>query len=73
MKTTFDLPDELFEKSKIAAAKRRISLKKLVVEGLETVLSADEKVPSSTNALERLKRGYDLYNKPLGRDEVHAR
>ena len=73
MKTTIDLPDDLLEKSKITAAKRRTSLKKLVIEGLEKVISGEESLPSSTNALERLKRGYDLGNKPISRDEVHVR
>ncbi|MDA0345978.1 MAG: hypothetical protein O3C43_05755 [Verrucomicrobia bacterium] len=73
MKTTIDLPDELLERSKITAAKRRTSFKKLVIEGLEKVISAEDNVPSSTNALKRLKRGYDLGNKPLSRDEIHAR
>lgn len=73
MKTTIDLPDELLERSKITAAKRRTSFKNLVIEGLEKVISADEKIPSSNNALRRLKQGYDLANKPLSRDQVHAR
>ena len=73
MKTTIDLPSDLLEKSKIAAAKRRTSFKKLVIEGLEKVIAADESAPSSADALKRLKRGYDLGNKPLARDKVHAR
>ena len=73
MKTTIDLPDALLEKSKIAAAKRRTSFKKLVIEGLEKVIASDENLPSSNNALERLKKGYDLGNKPLSREDVHAR
>lgn len=73
MKTTIDLPEELLEKSKIAAAKRRTSFKKLVIEGLEKVISSDETLPSSSNALKRLRRGYKLEIKPLSRDETHAR
>ena len=57
----------------IAAAKRRTSFKKLVIEGLEKVIAADEALPSSQPALERLKRGYDLGNKPLSREDLHAR
>lgn len=73
MKTTIDLPEDLLERSKIAAAKRRTSFKKLVIEGLEKVIAADEALPSSNNALRRLRRGYKLVNKPLSRDEAHAR
>ncbi len=73
MKTTIDLPEELLEKSKIAAAKRRTSFKKLVIEGLEKVISSDEALPSSSDALKRLRRGYKLVSKPLSRDESHAR
>jgi hypothetical protein len=73
MKTTIDLPEELLEKSKITAAKRRTSFKNLVIEGLERVISADESLPSSSAALKRLRRGYELANNPLKRAETHAR
>jgi hypothetical protein len=63
----------LLEKSKIAAARRRTSFKKLVIEGLEKVIAAEEALPSSQAALARLKRGYDLGNKVLSREDVHAR
>lgn len=36
MKTTIDLPDDILERAKIAAARRRTAPKKLVIEGLET-------------------------------------
>jgi len=73
MKTTIDLPDDLLERSKITAAKRRTSFKKLVIEGLEKVISSEENIPSSKSALERLKRGYHLGNSPLSREDIHAR
>jgi predicted DNA-binding protein len=73
MKTTIDLPDDLLERSKITAAKRRTSFKKLVIEGLEKVISSEENNPSSKSALERLKRGYQLGNNPLSREDIHAR
>lgn len=74
MKTTIDLPPELLERGKIAAAKGRRSFKSLVVEGLETVLKEEPGDASATKgALARLKRGYRLGNKPLSRDEIHAR
>lgn len=40
MKTTIDLPDALLHQAKIAAARRRTTLKNLVVEGLELVIHA---------------------------------
>lgn len=73
MKTTFDLPPDLIERSKIAAAKRRTSLKKLVIEGLERVLDSDRQAFDPADALGRLKKGYHLGNQPLSRDEIHAR
>jgi hypothetical protein len=40
MKTTMELPDELLHRARVMAAQRRTTLKKLVIEGLENVLSA---------------------------------
>ncbi|MGE3308778.1 MAG: hypothetical protein AB7O66_02325 [Limisphaerales bacterium] len=39
MKTSIDLPEDLVYRARVAAAKRRTTLKNLVVEGLEAVLS----------------------------------
>lgn len=38
MKTTIDLPPALLREAKITAARRRTSLKNLVVEGLEYII-----------------------------------
>ena len=38
MKMTVDLPEDILERTKIAAARRRTSIKNLIIEGLETVL-----------------------------------
>ena len=74
MKTTIDLPENLLERSKIAAAKRRTTLKNLVIEGLQAVLGAgDEEQSMGPAALKRLHRGYRLGGKPLSREESHAR
>lgn len=74
MKTTFDLPEELLMRGKIAAAKRRTSLKNLVVEGLENVLSTEGTASSAPRgALQRLRRGYRLSGPALSREEVHGR
>jgi len=40
MKTTIDLPDALLRRAKVTAARRQTSLKNLVVEGLQRVLSS---------------------------------
>ena len=73
MKTTIDLPDALFQKTKIAAAKKGTTLKNLVIQGLETVLKADTSPAVVGDALARLQRGYHLQDKPLTRDKIHAR
>jgi hypothetical protein len=73
MKTTIDLPDDIFERTKIAAARRRTSIKNLVIEGLETVLRDEATVPPPSDALARLRQGYHLGGHPLTRDESHAR
>ena len=73
MRTTIDLPDSLVEKTKVAAAKSQSTMRELVIQGLETVLS--EQVPSTDtpSALERLQKGYALGDEPLTREEAHAR
>lgn len=73
MKTTIDLPDHILERTKIAAAQRRTTIKKLVIAGLENVLSEDTPSPLPEDALARLRQGYHLSGKPLTRDQAHAR
>lgn len=73
MKTTIDLPDEILERTKIAAAQRRTTLKNLVIEGLETVLRRQFPADPPPAALARLKTGYHLGGKPLTRNQTHAR
>jgi len=72
MKTTIDLPDAILERTKIAAARRRTTIKNLVIEGLETVLREDAPAPPPSDALARLRHGYHLGGKPLTRDKAHA-
>ena len=75
MRTTIDLPDPLVERVKVSAAKHRTTMRELVIQGLEEILSREEeggqRPPHS--ALERIKRGYSLGNQPLTREEAHAR
>jgi len=73
MKTTIDLPDSILERTKIAAARRRTSIKNLVIEGLETVLRDEVQPALPVDALARLRQGYHLGGKPLTRDKSHAR
>ena len=73
MKTTIELPDELFQRTKIAAAQRSTSIKNLVIEGLENILNQEPTPQQSADALARLHKGYHLGGKPLYRDQVHAR
>jgi hypothetical protein len=73
MKTTIDLPDEILERTKIAAARRRTTIKNLVIEGLETILQQESPAAPATDALARLHRGYHLGARPLSREQIHAR
>lgn len=73
MKTTIELPDQLLERTKIAAARRRTSIKNLVIEGLETILRDEVPAIASADALSRLNQGYHLGGKPLSRAEAHDR
>jgi hypothetical protein len=75
MRTTIDLPDPLLERVKITATVKKTTIRNLVIQGLEVVLKAESDLsPSvSRSALARLQAGYALGNKPLSRDEIHAR
>ena len=73
MKTTIDLPDAILERTKIAAARRRTSIKNLVIEGLEAVLREDVPAAPPADAIARLRQGYRLGGKPLTREQTHAR
>ncbi len=75
MRTTIDLPDPLLERVKISAAKQQTTMRDLVIRGLETVLnqSTAAEPAAARSALQRLRKGYALGNKPLSRDQTHAR
>jgi hypothetical protein len=73
MKTTIDLPDAIFEQTKIAAARRRTTIKNLVIEGLETILRQEAKPAPPADALARLRQGYHLGGKPMSREDTHDR
>lgn len=75
MRTTIDLPELLVERVKIAAAKRRVTMRELVIRGLEEILHEDTAGDGTSrgSALARLEQGYALGNQPHTRDEIHAR
>lgn len=72
MKTTIELPDVIIERVKIAAARRRTSMKALVIEGLERVLRDEGPSGPPPETLARLRSGYHLGGRPLTRKEIHA-
>ena len=79
MRTTQDIPDELFKKTKLKAVQEGVSLKVVVTRALER-----EVVSAGLDATERKKRARRLFaaldkarNKkpvgPLNRDELYDR
>ena len=73
MKTTRELPDAILERTKVVAARRRTSMKNLVIQGLEMVLQDEEAPAQPSEALARLREGYHLGGQPMTREEIHAR
>jgi hypothetical protein len=56
MKTTIDLPEELLQRAKITAIQRKITLKELVIQGLELA----SRVPVADAEAERNIRAQKL-------------
>jgi hypothetical protein len=73
IKTTIELPDAILERTKVAAARRRTSMKNLMIQGLEMVLQSEVVPAQPAEALARLRGGYHLGGKPMTREEMHAR
>jgi hypothetical protein len=73
MKTTVDFPDSILERTKIAAVRRRTTIKNLIIEGLKTVLREELPIEPPADALARLRQGYHLGGQLLTRGQVHAR
>lgn len=79
MRTTIDLPDELFHRAKIVAAQRRTTLKELVLQGLEYAT----RTPALDSDAERRRRAQKLIAalqasnhepfQPLSREEIYTR
>lgn len=72
MKTTIDLPDEIVQRTKVAAALRRTTMRSLIIDGLEKVLQEEATPSPSASALARLRQGYHLGGNPLPRGEIYA-
>jgi len=60
MKTTIEIPDAILERTKVAAARRRTSMKKLMIQGFEMVLQEEPVAAPPAEALVRLREGYHL-------------
>jgi len=79
MKTTIELPDDLFLKAKVLAAERRTTLKDLVVQALSlfTQSPSGSEEKNRKAALKRLLKGMKASNTqpmvPLKREEIHDR
>ena len=76
MKTTIELPDSIVRKAKVIAAKRRTTLRALVVQGLEHVIT--EKHVSAKDRAKKLFAAMDKVpeitaGKRLTRTEANAR
>jgi hypothetical protein len=73
IKTTIELPDAIVERTKVAAARRRTSMKNLMIQGLEMVLHNEVPPAHPVEALARLRGGYHLGGHPMSREDIHAR
>ena len=73
IKTTIELPDAILERTKVVAARRRTSMKNLVIQGLEMVLQDEVNPAPPTEALARLRGGYHLGGHRMTREEIHSR
>ena len=65
MKTTIELPDALFHRAKVLAAQRKISLKQLMVEGLEHVTAATTRKPTELTEDEKEFLEIDPFGIPV--------
>jgi hypothetical protein len=76
MKTTIELPDSIVKEAKVIAAERRTTLRALVVQGLEHVIS--EKHVTAKDRAKKLFAAMDKVpgitaGKRLNRAEANAR
>ena len=76
MKTTIELPDSIVEQAKVIAARRRTTLRALVLQGLELVIA--EKQVTAKDRAKKLFAEMDKVQgiaagKRLNRSEANAR
>lgn len=78
MKTTLDLPDELFLKAKVLAAEQRTTLKEIVIQGLKLVTTEATASEATRRraTLKRLLKDMQASNTqamvPLTREDLYA-
>ncbi len=63
MKTTIELPDELFADAKVTAARRRTTLKAMIEHALRRELYRDEQVADSGDCFTIDEHGLPLFRK----------
>ena len=73
MKTTIDVPDAILHRAKIVAAKRKTTLRELMVSGLEIALRSNVEPPRAESAIARVENGLKLRGAPLTREQMHER
>ena len=79
MKTTIDLPDDVFLKTKILAAERSTTFKDLVIQGLKLITQTPPETEEKKRKtdLKRLLKNMQASNTepmvPLKREEIHDR
>jgi len=78
MKTTIDLPDDIFLKAKVFAAEQRTTLKEVLVQALQRFMQtppeAEEKARKTAGAclLKALQASNTEPMVPLKREEIYA-
>lgn len=80
MKTTIDFPDDLLQKAKIVAVQRKITLRELVVQGVDYIIthpaSETDAENERRNKIKQLLAAMKASNTepmvPLTREEIYA-
>ena len=73
MKTTIDLPADILQNAMFVAAQRNMTLKQLVMTGLNLAMPMAPEVNNCRGALQRLRKGLPLSGGPLTREQAHER
>lgn len=70
MRTTVELPDDLFRMAKVAAAERGSTLRELVMQGLRRVLNEASEKPDASRLPKLPSKGRKVYD--LSNDEIES-